>query len=261
MSPPWMPLYVADYLADTTRLSTVEHGAYMLLIMDYWRNGGLPADEAKLARIVRMTTAEWLTIRDSIAELFQDDWKHKRIDDEIEKASAKNDRRVEAGRRGGLAKAASEASNATILLEQQPSNALASSSQPESLATNVAKKETRERALFGSEFENEFWPAYPHKVGKGDALKAFNRARMRGELRPMIDGLRSYIAGKPADRPWCNPSTWLNQDRWLDQPAPNTGPNVLPFGTADPPRRQLSEAEQAERARKFNEDYAAGRIS
>lgn len=241
-----MPLYVADYLADTRRLSTLEHGAYMLLIMDYWRNGSLPDDDRKLARIVGLALDEWLEIREAIAELFQDGWSHRRIDEEIAKTEAKNERRVEAGRRGGLAKAANNSSNATSLPENETSIALASSSQPQSLSTNVDKKNARDRASFADEFEKQFWPLYPEKVGKAVALKAFNSARKRTELAPMLAGLRQYIGSKPADRPWCNPSTWLNQDRWLDQPAAIGGPNVLPFGVADPPKPKMTVEQQAQ---------------
>jgi hypothetical protein len=97
------------------------------------------------------------------------------------------------------------------------------------------EKNARERASLALEFENQFWPAYPHKVGKADALKAFERARKRSELAPMLDGLRRYIAGKPDDRAWCNPSTWLNQDRWLDQPASITSASNLPPGPIERP--------------------------
>jgi hypothetical protein len=96
-------------------------------------------------------------------------------------------------------------------------------------------KNARERASLALEFENQFWPAYPHKVGKADALKSFERARKRSELAPMLDGLRRYIAGKPDDRAWCNPSTWLNQDRWLDQPASITSASNLPPGPIERP--------------------------
>lgn len=64
----------------------------------------------------------------------------------------------------------------------------------------------------------QFWAVYPHKVGKPDAAKAFQRAGQRVDFETLMAGLRRYVA-KTDDRPWCNPSTWLNQDRWGDQPA------------------------------------------
>lgn len=82
-----MPLYIADYMADTGELGTPEHGAYLLLIMTYWQKGGLPTDDAKLARIARLTTAQWLKIKPTIAAFFSDNWTHKRIDGELQRAA------------------------------------------------------------------------------------------------------------------------------------------------------------------------------
>jgi uncharacterized protein YdaU (DUF1376 family) len=134
MSRAWMPLYVADYLADTGELSTLEHGAYMLLIMHYWSKGGLPNDDQKLARITRLSPKEWQAVRDTLASLFGPEWSHKRIDAELAKAEEKHERRAEAGRKGGMAKAAGHQnpSNATAMPEPRQSNAVAGLCQSQS---------------------------------------------------------------------------------------------------------------------------------
>jgi hypothetical protein len=69
----WMPLHIENYLADTGHLTAAEHGAYMLLIMTYWRDGGLPEDERLIARIARLSKDEWAESRERILPLFEVD--------------------------------------------------------------------------------------------------------------------------------------------------------------------------------------------
>ena len=90
MKRPWMPFYVADYLADTAHLSTTEHGAYVLLILHYWTKGGLPTDEESIRRITRLTPRQWSQSRDVLRSLFQDGWRHKRVDAELAQSIEKS---------------------------------------------------------------------------------------------------------------------------------------------------------------------------
>lgn len=98
-----MPLYIADYLADTSRLSTEQHGAYMLLIMDYWRNGQPPDDDEVLASIVKLPVKQWQKHRPLIAPKFSvlnGKWVHKRIEEEKQKAESISSKRSAAGKHG-----------------------------------------------------------------------------------------------------------------------------------------------------------------
>lgn len=87
VSPPWMPLNIADYRKDTAHLSAAQHGAYLLLIMHYWHTGALPDDDRQLARVACMGDREWKRERRVIEPFFQSEWKHKRIDKELARAS------------------------------------------------------------------------------------------------------------------------------------------------------------------------------
>lgn len=87
MSPPWMPLYIADYRKHTSHLGAAEHGAYLLLIMHYWAVGELPDDDRQLARIACMTEREWRRARPIIQRFFHSGWRHHRIDSELGKTA------------------------------------------------------------------------------------------------------------------------------------------------------------------------------
>jgi uncharacterized protein YdaU (DUF1376 family) len=97
-----MPMFWADFIADTQHLDAAESGAYLLLIGHYWSTGRPPPDDDRqLARIARMSPADWRRARPIIRAFFQDGWKHKRVEFELTEAA----RISAAGRAGGKASA------------------------------------------------------------------------------------------------------------------------------------------------------------
>jgi len=97
-----MPLHIGDYLGDTGHLTNAQHGSYLLLIMHYWLNGGLPNDDGQIQAIARAPPSEWPKIREAIASFFHHEWRHKRIDREIRRHRIISAKRALAGKRGGL---------------------------------------------------------------------------------------------------------------------------------------------------------------
>ncbi len=105
MNRPWMPLYVGDYLGDTGHLTTAQHGAYLLLMMHYWRKGELPDDNRQLAKITKLPLRTWCEYRATLQDFFYEGWKHKRIDSELEKMMRVSAKRAIAGQKGGIGSA------------------------------------------------------------------------------------------------------------------------------------------------------------
>jgi hypothetical protein len=71
-------------------------------------------------------------------------------------------------------------------------------------------------AVMAQEFDT-FWKAYPHRVGKIAAMKAYEKARKLATAEQLLEGVAAYRQHKPGWQAYANPATWLNQGRWEDE--------------------------------------------
>ncbi len=83
---PALPLFTDAYLADTRHLTTEEHGAYLLLMMEAWRRPEccLPDDDHLLARLAGLDAERWSAVRQVIMAFWKRDgrrkiWTQKRL--------------------------------------------------------------------------------------------------------------------------------------------------------------------------------------
>jgi uncharacterized protein YdaU (DUF1376 family) len=100
----WMPLYIGDYLSDTMRLTTEQHGAYLLLLMEHWIAESLPDDEEELSLIARMSIERWRECWVKLEKFFTKKGGklyNNRVVSEIEKAKSRRDSASENGKKGG----------------------------------------------------------------------------------------------------------------------------------------------------------------
>lgn len=91
----WMPLYIADYLADTAYLTTEQSGAYLHLLMAYWRNGPPPDNDGILASITKLPPDAWSITRAVLVHYFEvcdGRWIHRRVERELDRAKVNREK-------------------------------------------------------------------------------------------------------------------------------------------------------------------------
>lgn len=100
----WFPFYAGDYLRDTLSLTTIQHGAYLLLLLHaFTHNGTVPNDADELAAIAKMSRDEWEKNSIAISKLFKHErchWVQKRVKEELEVQAERHKKRVTAGKIG-----------------------------------------------------------------------------------------------------------------------------------------------------------------
>lgn len=136
----WMPFYVSDYLSDTTHLTTMEHGAYLLLILAYWKRGSaLPEDDEYLRRICKLSRKNYTTVKESVFQLFElrdGFWTHKRLEKEILKSCKRSTD-------------AQRARNARTTVVQRGHNGRSTSHSKSTLTSNSTSEEASYLTTFG----------------------------------------------------------------------------------------------------------------
>lgn len=120
---PYIQLYPADYLADTAHLNAAQHGAYLLLIMNYWQTGApLKDSNVRLANVARMSKDEWLEAREMLEEFFEisnGEWVHHRIERDLSGVYSKSKNASMAGKASAEARRIKRLTNASTNVEQK----------------------------------------------------------------------------------------------------------------------------------------------
>jgi len=106
---PALPLFVREYRMDTLHLTTEQHGAYLLLIMQAWSSPQcrLPDCNEKLAAWAGLSLARWGDIRPVLEPFFAIRggwWTQKRLSKEWHFIHEQQKKRRERARQGGIAK-------------------------------------------------------------------------------------------------------------------------------------------------------------
>jgi len=101
---------------------------------------------------------------------------------------------------------------------------------------NTIPKKTKlkktNQVVLSAEFDR-FWEIYPHRLGKGDARVAFDKAVSNHGLDTVMAGAKRFAEDPnlPPKQYIPRPATWLNQERWGDDLYPA---RELPKGQRPP---------------------------
>lgn len=235
---PYMQFYVAEYLADTMHLTTEEHGAYLLLIMNYWQTGK-PLPKSRLSGISRLGSDRWASVEGSLNEFFDDDgeaWVHRRIEVDLRMVDDAQKQRIAAGK----ASAESRKRAKQEALKQEGSGRSTTAQRKVSDRSTNKEENRREENINNITqipFER-FWSIYPKKVDKAKAENKWKRMKIDEDTFHKIN-IHLSTAYKQTEKKFIpGPLPYLNGQKWNDEVIPNER------GQRNS-ERQLSPTEQA----------------
>jgi uncharacterized protein YdaU (DUF1376 family) len=224
---PAFQFYAAEFLADenVVLMSNQEIGCYIKLLCYCWREGSIPSDVNKIARLCGEDSSAmdqlWLAIRQCFESAFDDETRliNPRLVAERVKQEEHRKERAESGAKGAKARweAAHKAdSSANGSAKKQPKAKHASSSSTLSSSSNKNTYVYEDYPEF-----MEFWSLYPNKDGKYKALEAWAKANPKPPIEPILHALcwqtRSDKWLKDGGQFVPLAATYINGKRWQDE--------------------------------------------
>jgi uncharacterized protein YdaU (DUF1376 family) len=216
---------IGDYARDTGHLTVLEHGIYRLL-MDWCYLNEKPITTEQAIRVSRGNPEETQSVLSEFFRQDSDGWRHTRIDAVISRYHAKALQNKENGSKGGRPKpknnplgsqsdAKHNPNQEPITNNQEPYKEESADASSAGVSQIHRKRETQ--ALF-----DKFWSAYPRKVAKENAMKAFAK---RKPDEQMLGEMLKAVAVQAASDGWQkdggqfipHAATWLNAGRWQDE--------------------------------------------
>ena len=209
---------LGDYAKKAGRLSMLQHGAYTLLIDACYDREQFPTRSEAIDWAWASSTAEIEAVDFVLCKFFTnegDRYVQQRIAEELAAyhATSETNKRIarerEQKRNESLTKRARTVNEAPpnhkpLTINQEPDTPIPPAKTPGAI-----------------ERFSRFWSAYPKKVGKDAAQKAFDKRKPDEQLlQEMLASIEKQLSSlewtKDNGQFIPNPATWLNQGRWKD---------------------------------------------
>ncbi len=244
---PAYQMYAGDWLGsrNVRFMADYQRGWYIQLLNDAWActpQCMLPKDDAELQRIAEVSDLtrsqpdfndRWAAVKRMFKvegsyvynerQMLELAKQTKQRADAVKAGHASAKRRAEKRdelqriKKEHLAKGNGRSTTVADLFNDN-STLQASTSISKLPSSRSKRKPPNPQGGYTLQFET-WWEGYPNKVCKAAGFKAWKKALKRTTIEEMTAGVERYKKQKPDDVSWCNPATWLNDDRWFDQPA------------------------------------------
>lgn len=231
------PFHVGDYAKHTVHLSNAQDLAYRRALDLYYDTEiPLKTDIPWLSHRLRVGLEDIEFVLREFFVLTPDGYRNKRADDEIAKYHGFLCKQKINGKQGGRpskkpmgyfgkpntnpSETQKNPNHKPITINQEPISTEINSetfAQPQNLRSDGVSEKLSVVSALDLDFL-EWYMAYPRKVGKGQARRAYTAARKKTDHAALLAGAKRY-ADDPLRKPEFtkHPSTWLNAECWADE--------------------------------------------